>query len=147
MRFVPLTGNEDRSRLLAIATQDMDVGYHAALERELDDIARGASRGICAVDGASPMGYAVYHRTAQTYHLDTIAVDRFRRGEGIGAALLASVRADLRQAGPTILNVVTDAAAGEALAFYARQGFVLAGAVKDEFLPGVTQAHLTQEIR
>jgi GNAT superfamily N-acetyltransferase len=147
MRFVPLTGQEDRSRLLAIATQDMDVGYHAALERELDDVACGTSRGICAVDGASPMGYAVYHRTAQTYHLDTIAVDRSRRGEGIGAALLASVRAELRQAGPTILNVVTDAAARKALAFYARQGFVLAGAVKDEFLPGVTQVHLTMEIR
>ena len=89
----------------------------------------------------------MYRRTVQTYHLDTIAVDRSRRGEGIGAAMLASVRADLRRAGPTILNVVTDAAAREALAFYARQGFVLAGAVKDEFLPGVTQVHLTQEIR
>jgi [ribosomal protein S18]-alanine N-acetyltransferase len=147
MRFVSLTGKEDRARLLAIAEQDMSVGYHAALERELDDIARGASRGICAIDGTAPVGYAVYHRTAQTYHLDTIAVDRSRRGAGIGTALLASVRADLRQAGPTILNVVTDAAARETLAFYARQGFVLAGAVRDEFLAGVTQVHLTQEIR
>ena len=147
MRFVPLTGKEDRARLLAIAEQDMSVGYHAALGRELDDIGRGASRGICAIDGAAPVGYAVYHRTAQTYHLDTIAVDRSRRGAGIGTAVLASVRADLRQAGPTILNVVTDAAARETLAFYARQGFVLAGAVRDEFLPGVTQVHLTQEIR
>jgi GNAT superfamily N-acetyltransferase len=147
MRFVPLTGREDRARLLVIAEQDMSVGYHAALGRELDDIARGASRGICAIDGAAPVGYAVYHRTAETYHLDTIAVDRSRRGAGIGTALLASVRADLRQAGPTILNVVTDAAARETLAFYARQGFVLAGAVRDEFLAGVTQVHLTQEIR
>jgi ribosomal-protein-alanine N-acetyltransferase len=147
MRFVPLTGKEDRARLLAIAEQDMSVGYHAALERELDDVARGASRGICSFDGATPVGYAVYHRTAQTYHLDTIAVDRSRRGAGIGTALLASVRADLRKAGSTILNVVTDAAARETLAFYVRQGFVLAGSVKDEFLSGVTQAHLTQEIR
>jgi GNAT superfamily N-acetyltransferase len=147
MRFVPLTGKEDRARLLAIAEQDMSVGYHAALEHELDDVARGASRGIYAVDGATPVGYAVYHRSAETYHLDTIAVDRSRRGMGIGTALLASVRADLRQAAPTILNVVTDAAARETLAFYAGQGFVLAGAVKDEFLPGVTQIHLTQEIR
>jgi GNAT superfamily N-acetyltransferase len=146
MRFVPLTGKEDRARLLAIAAQDMSVGYHAALERELDDVAPAASRGICAVDGTTPVGYAVYHRTVQTYHLDTIAVDRSRRGAGIGTALLASVRADLRQAGPTILNVVTDAAARETLASYFRQGFVLAGFVKDEFLPGVTQAHLTLEI-
>lgn len=104
MRFVPLTGREDRTRLLVIAAQDMSAGYHAALERELDDVARGASCGVCAVDGTTPVGYAVYHRTVQTYHLDTIAVCRSRRGEGIGAALLAAVRAELRQAGPTILS-------------------------------------------
>jgi ribosomal protein S18 acetylase RimI-like enzyme len=146
MRCVPLTGKEDRTRLLAIAAQDMSVEYHAVLERELEDVACGTSRAICAVDGTTPVGYAVYHRTVQTYHLDTIAVDRSRRGAGIGTALLAAVRADLRQAGPTLLNVVTDAAAREALAFYFRQGFILAGYVKDEFLAGVTQAHLTLEI-
>lgn len=146
MRLVPLTGREDRARLLAIAAQDMSAGYHAVLERELDDVSRGASRGLCAIDGDTPVGYAVYHRTVRTYHLDTIAVDRSRRGAGIGTALLDAVRAGLRAAGPTILNVVTDAAARETLAFYFRQGFVLAGYVKDEFLPGVTQAHLTLEI-
>jgi ribosomal protein S18 acetylase RimI-like enzyme len=147
MRLVPLTGTEDRARLLAIAAQDMSPGYHAALERELDDVARDVARGICALDGTTPIGYAVYRRTVQTYHLDTIAVDRSRRRAGIGTALLDSVRADLRHPGPTILNVVTDAKALETLAFYFRQGFVLAGYVKDEFLPGVTQAHLTLEIR
>jgi GNAT superfamily N-acetyltransferase len=146
MRLVPLIGREDRARLLAIAAQDMSAGYHAALERELDDVARGASSGLCAIDGTTPVGYAVYHRTVRTYHLDTIAVDRSRRGAGIGTALLDAVRAGLRAAGPTILNVVTDAAARETLAFYFHQGFVLAGYVKDEFLPGVTQAHLTLEI-
>ena len=147
MRLIPLTGSEDRARLLAIAAQDMSAGYHTALERELDDVARGEARGICAVDGTTPVGYAVYHRTVQTYHLDTIAVDRSRRRAGIGAALLDSVCADLRHPGPTILNMVTDAKALDTLAFYFRQGFVLAGYVKDELLPGVTQAHLTLEIR
>jgi [ribosomal protein S18]-alanine N-acetyltransferase len=147
MRLVPLTGREDRVRLLAIAEQDMSAGYHAVLEHDLDDVASGRSRGICAVDGTIPVGYAVYHRTVQTYHLDTIAVDRARRGEGVGTALLAGVRADLRQAAPTVLNVVTDAAASEALAFYHRNGFVVAGYVRGEFLVGVTQAHLTLEVR
>ena len=147
MRFLPLTGQEERARLLAIAAQDMSVGYHATLERELDDVADGASRGICAVDGTTPVGYAVYHKTVQTYHLDTIAVDRARRGEGIGTGLLASIRAALREAAPVILNVVTDATASETLAFYRRSGFVVAGYVKDEFLPGVIQAHLTLEVR
>ena len=147
MQFVRLTGQEDRGRLLAIAEQDMSPGYHAALERELDDVASGASSGICAVDGGMAIGYAVYHRTVETYHLDTIAVDRARRGEGIGAALLAAVRADLPLARPIILNVVTDAAASETLAFYRRSGFKVAGYVKDEFVPGVTQAHLTLEVR
>jgi ribosomal protein S18 acetylase RimI-like enzyme len=147
MRFVPLTGQEDRARLLAISAQDMSVGYHATLEREFNDVAGGLSRGICAVDGTTPVGYAVYRRTVHTYHLDTIAVDRARRGEGIGTALLASVRAALRQAKPTILNVVTDATAFEVLAFYRHSGFVVAGYVKDEFFPGVIQAHLTLEVR
>jgi len=147
MRFVPLTGQEDRARLLAIAVQDMGAGYHATLERELNDVAGGGSRGICAVDGTTPVGYAVYRRTVQTYHLDTIAVDRARRGEGIGTALLASVRAALRLGKPTTLNVVTDATATKVLAFYRRNGFVVAGYVKDEFLPGVIQAHLTLEVR
>jgi ribosomal protein S18 acetylase RimI-like enzyme len=146
MRIVPLTGQEDRARLLAIAAQDMSAGYHAALAHELQDIASGTFLGFCAIDGAGPAGYAVYHETVETYHLDTIAVDRSRRGTGIGTALLAAVRADLRHAGPTILNVVTDATARETLAFYFRQGFVLAGRVKDEFVSGVTQAHLTLEI-
>ncbi len=147
MRLVPLTGTEDRAALLAIAGPDMSAGYHATLERELDDVACGAARGVCAVDGGHPVGYAIYRRTVQTYHLDTIAVDRSRRRVGIGSALLDSVCADLRHPGPTVLNVVTDAKALETLAFYFRQGFALAGYVKDEFLPGVTQAHLTREIR
>src|SRR5690242_17221984 len=109
MRLVPLTAREDRARLLDIAAQDMSPAYRAALERELDDVVRGASRGVCAADGTIPVGYAVYHRTVGTYHLDTIAVDRSRRGAGIGTALLAAVRADLRQARPATLNVVTDA--------------------------------------
>ena len=74
MRFVPLTGKEDRARLLAIATRDMSAGYHAALDRELDEVAGGTFDGICAVDGTTPVGYAVYHRTVQTYHLDTSAI-------------------------------------------------------------------------
>src|SRR5260370_17835814 len=104
MRSVPLPGQEDRPRLLAIAVQDMSVGYHATLERELDDVAGGGSHGICAVDETTPVGYAVYRRTVQTYHLDTIAVDRARRVEGIGTALLPSVPAPLRPAKPPPLH-------------------------------------------
>src|SRR5260370_16491527 len=107
MRSVPLPGQEDRPRLLAIAVQDMSVGYHATLERELDDVAGGGSHGICAVDETTPVGYAVYRRTVQTYHLDTIAVDRARRGGGIGPALLPPVRAALRQAKPPTPHPLT----------------------------------------
>jgi len=67
---------------------------------------------------------------------------RLRRGTGC-----RWVRAALRQGKPTTLNVVTDATASEVLAFYRRSGFVVAGYVKDEFLPGVIQAHLTLEVR
>jgi GNAT superfamily N-acetyltransferase len=146
MHLVPLTGQEDRARLLAIALQDMSAGYREALEDELEGIAGGTHRGVWAVGRMAPAGYAVYHRTVQTHHLDTIAVDRSWRGMGIGRALLDWICADLRRTGPSVLNVVTDASARETLRFYLDRGFVLAGRVRDEFLPGVTQAHLTLEI-
>ena len=125
----------------------MGIDHRAMRQRELDAVSRGTSRGVCAFEGTTPVGYAVYHRTVQTYHLDTIAVDRSRRRAGIGSALLEGICTDLKQTGPTALNVVTDASAHAALRFYLDRGFVLAGYVRDEFLPGVTQAHLTREIR
>ena len=147
MRLVPLTGEENRFRLLAIAAQDMGGDDPALRQRELDEVSRGTSRGVCAFEGTTPVGYAVYHRTVQTYHLDTIAVDRPRQRAGIGSALLEWICTDLERRGPTVLNVVTDASAHAVLRFYLARGFVLAGSVKDELRPGVTQAHLTREIR
>jgi ribosomal protein S18 acetylase RimI-like enzyme len=116
-------------------------------QRELDEVSRGTACGVCAFEGITPVGYAVYHRTVQTYHLDTIAVDQSRQGAGIGSALLEGICTDLKRTGPTILNVVTDASAQAALRFYLDRGFFVAGYVRDEFLLGVTQAHLTREIR
>ena len=137
----------DRYRAFAAAA----VRAHAALEaldyNRMDFRARDGALYFLEANPIPGIGYAVYHRTIQTYHLDTIVVDRARRGEGIGTGLLASIRAALREAAPVILNVVTDATASETLAFYRRSGFVVAGYVKDEFLPGVIQAHLTLEVR
>ena len=146
MRLVRLTPAHDRDRLLAIAAQDMSPAYRHAFVHELDRVARGTARGICALDDATPVGYAIYRRTVQTFALDTLAVERTRRGAGIGAALLDAVCSALQPARPTVLNAVTDAAAQDIVAFYLRHGFHLAGYVEDEFLLGVTQAHLTREL-
>jgi GNAT superfamily N-acetyltransferase len=146
VRLVPLTAAHDRDRLLAIAGQDMSAVYRWALARELDGVTARSVRGVCALEGPTPIGYAIYHRTVQTYALDTIAVDRARRRSGIGGALITAVRAALPREHPTILNAVTDAAARDVLAFYLGQGFHVSGYVADEFRPGVTQAHLTLEI-
>lgn len=147
MRLVPLTGEENRVRLLAIAAQNTGVDDRAMRQRELDDVSRGTSRGVCAFQGTTPVGYAVYRHTVQTYHLDTIVVDKPRQRAGVGSALLEWICADLKRTGPTVLNVVTDASAHSVLRFYLDRGFALAGSVNDELRPGVTQVHLTREIR
>jgi ribosomal protein S18 acetylase RimI-like enzyme len=147
MRLSAMTGREDPHRLLAIAAADMSAEYGELLAGELEGVARGTHRGIVALVGNDPIGYAVYHRTVSTYHLDTIAVEASHRRAGVGSALLAGVCADLQAVRPTILHVVTDALARAAVSFYHAQGFVRAGLVTDEFLPGITQVHLKREIR
>ena len=147
MRLVPLTGSENRLRLLAIATQDVRRDERASRQRELDAVELGTAQGVCAFEGTTPVGYAVYHRTVQTHHLDTIAVDRPHRHAGVDSALLEWICTELKQMRPTALNVVIDASAHTALRFYLDRGFVVAGYVRDEFLLGAIQAHLIREVR
>src|SRR5262249_27184919 len=143
----PLTGDENRFRLLAIASQDARAEFRTLQERQLNEVFLGMSHGVCAFAGTTPVGYAVYRQTLQTYHIDTIAIDRFHRRAGVGSALLDWICADVKRRGGTVLNIVTDASAKEMVNFCLHRGFILAGSVRDEFLPGVTQVHLTREIR
>lgn len=130
--------------LLTIALQDIGAMYQPAIQDEFEDISRGKSFGVCAMENGVPAGYAVVRKTVNTYHLLTLAVDKQHRGKGYGTQMLDSIFAEIERQGGKILNVVTDADANESLRFYLKNGFALTGIVQDEFIPGVAQAHLTR---
>ncbi|MEQ1815215.1 MAG: GNAT family N-acetyltransferase [Nitrosomonas sp.] len=132
--------------LVKIALQDIGAMYQPAIQDEFEDISRGKSFGVCAMDNGEPVGYAVAKRTVDTYHLLTLAVDIQHRGKGYGSLMLDSIFAEIEQQGGKILNVVTDADANESLRFYLKNDFALTGIVQDEFIPGVAQAHLTRRM-
>ena len=104
--------------LVKIALQDIGTMYQPAIQDEFEDISRGKSFGVCAMDNGEPVGYAVAKRTVDTYHLLTLAVDMRHRGKGYGSLMLDSIFAEIEQQGGKILNVVTDADANESLRFY-----------------------------
>ncbi len=143
--IVPIS-KELYPHLMNIALQDIGAMYQPAIQDEFEDISRGKSFGVCALENGVPVGYAVAKRTVDTYHLLTLAVDIQHRGKGYGSLMIDSIFAEIEQQGGKILNVVTDADANESLRFYLRNGFALAGIVQDEFIPGVAQAHLTRRM-
>ncbi|MES2153547.1 MAG: GNAT family N-acetyltransferase [bacterium] len=69
------------------------------------------------------VGFAVANRDACEAHLLAIAVERQRRGEGIGSALLSNVRDELARAGAFRLSLEVRADDPGAQAFYQRHGF------------------------
>lgn len=69
------------------------------------------------------VGFALANRGEAEGHLLAIAVDRQRRGEGIGSALLSHVRQDLAKAGAFKMKLEVRADDSAAQAFYRRHGF------------------------
>ena len=97
----------------------VEQGVPAALEWDGID---GDCRHALAEDGAGEaVGCA---RLLPDGHIGRMAVKAAWRGRGVGSALLAALVAEARAAGHArvVLNAQT-----QALAFYARQGFVASG--------------------
>ena len=86
---------------------------------------------IIAERDGRPVGYALVapSRPSQTWALDrtamleTISVLPEARGGGVGAALVARAREELRAAGVTHLSLGVVAANERAISFYRREGF------------------------
>lgn len=70
------------------------------------------------------VGFALAeHREACEAHLVALAVDRRRRGQGIGSALLRSVRTNLANSGAFRMSLEVRADDPRSQAFYAHHGF------------------------
>ena len=73
------------------------------------------------------VGFALAEANDAEGHLLALAVDARRRGQGIGRALLADVREQLRRQGAMRLRLDVRWDDPAARRFYARQGFAPAG--------------------
>jgi ribosomal protein S18 acetylase RimI-like enzyme len=115
----------------AATANDYDDYARLVLELRIDDpipsrerfAAQLAQRAIMAVDGAGAVvGYAVFEQLADTGYVRNIASDPSRRRQGIGAALMANLRARFVASGATMwcLNVKPDNE--PAIALYIRCG-------------------------
>lgn len=92
--------------------------------------------GWVASVGGDPAGFALGRTAAQEAEILTIGVRPDRRGQGIGAALLARLVEHCRSAGveALYLEVATDNAS--ALALYRRAGFTTVGTRKGYYRRG-----------
>lgn len=73
------------------------------------------------------VGFALADQDACEAHLLALAVDRQRRGEGIGSALLSNVRDQVARQGAFRLSLEVRADDPNAQVFYSRHGFAPAG--------------------
>jgi ribosomal protein S18 acetylase RimI-like enzyme len=101
-------------------------------------VSRGRSRdaaalpALVALDGDELLGLATYALEGEECELVTL--EAFRRGQGVGGALLDAVAAEAKRAGCARLRLVTTNDNTTALGFYQRRGLRLvalhAGAVE-----------------
>jgi len=68
-------------------------------------------------------GFAVYRTAGDSADLLTIAIDRRRRGKGLGSALLRASIEDLHMSGVTHVILEVEEANAAAIAMYERFGF------------------------
>lgn len=92
-------------------------------------------------DDDHPVAYACFGftpMTEATYDLYWLVTDAGRRGQGLGALLLATVEDDLRARGARTVRVETSSLEGEggARRFYVRSGYAEVGLIADFYRPG-----------
>jgi GNAT superfamily N-acetyltransferase len=102
-------------------------------------------------DGDRPIAYACFGRTPMTdatYDLYWLVTAAERRGQGLGAALLADVERELRSRSGRTIRVETSSLEGQggALRFYLRVGYQEVGRIPDFYRPGDDLITLTRRI-
>lgn len=134
---------EDKHSVLEILTQ-MSVEYMPEMEAEFDQVVSGNYIGFVAVNDLGEVtGYVSCIPVTKTYKLETMAVRGDMHRKGVGSLLVSYLVSYLRQNGLfEVLNVVTESG-DYAEEFYKRCGFSVSGRVKDEYIPGIEQVHLT----
>ncbi|MCG5055718.1 MAG: GNAT family N-acetyltransferase [Myxococcales bacterium] len=99
----------------------------------------------------APLSYACFGRipmTDATYDLYWMVTKRQRRGEGLGAKLLAALEAMLGARGARTVRIETSSleGAGGARRFYERNGYRVVGVIPDFYRPGDDLVTLTKRL-
>lgn len=87
----------------------------------------GCGRVTVATLGGALAGYVVAHGEGDHLHVENIAVLPGLHGQGIGGMLLDDAERRARAAGLAAVELYTNAAMTENLAFYPRRGYAVTG--------------------
>lgn len=92
------------------------------------------------------VGFALANAEEAEGHLLALAVDNQRRGEGIGRALLADVREQMRRQGAMRLRLDVRWDDPYARRFYARQGFAPSGIKEGVYADGADALEMAKPL-
>jgi len=140
----------DREEILRILGDNMSSHFMPEMKEELERVLKNEQIGFLAQNDSSILGYITCLRTAETYKLETLAVDKSQQGKGYGRLLVDHICSYLlnNTAGPVVVNVVTDDASDDPVQeFYKKCGFSVSGIVENEFRLGDRQVHLAKILR
>ncbi len=82
---------------------------------------------VHVLDAAGVAGYAVIYRRGDHLHLENVAVDPARQGEGLGRRLLDFVEAEARRRGLAAIELYTNIHMTENQRLYPALGYVETG--------------------
>lgn len=112
--------------------------------------AAGAQQGTFLVARDVPtnqvVGFALAEANETEGHLLALAVDAKRRGQGIGRALLADVREQMRRQGAMRLRLDVRWDDPAARRFYARQGFAPNGIKENVYADGADALEMAKPL-
>jgi len=139
----------DKEQVMEILKQ-MSPEYMTDMLSELDRVTSnkfdGKHFGFVYEDGKDVIGYITCRENVATYQLETLAVHPSHQRKNIGSNLVNFLIQYLKYNGRfKVLNVNTEHG-DYAEEFYIRSGFEISGVIKDEFIPGIEQVHLSYRL-
>ncbi|HLC55950.1 MAG TPA: GNAT family N-acetyltransferase [Candidatus Nanoarchaeia archaeon] len=139
----------DKPEIFDILKKEIGLEYLEEMLIEWDNALKGNYvNAYVALEDKNIIGYITLEKKVKTYYIGTVVVSPNLQNNGIGTELINYIKQECgkKNEGNVILNVVTDADAQRTITFYLKCGFEISGHVKDEYIPGTNQVHLSLKI-